>query len=187
MVIDNVNEIAEAVNKYPSSFFVALIALANGAGRVTAGLASDKITSFSHLELLSAAAAAMGVAQSAFAVGSETLLYPSLLAVGYLFGCTVSLMAVNIADIFGSKYVATNFGAVDSAPIFGSYLFVTAIVAIFYKTNYVDDEGNEICLGASCFRIPFIINACCCFGVALLIAYMHIKTPLDDVNTGGGH
>lgn len=29
------------------------------------------------------------------------------------------MIAVNVADIFGSRHVATNFGAVDSAPIFG--------------------------------------------------------------------
>jgi MFS family permease len=186
MVIDNVNEIAEAVNKYPSSFFVALIALANGAGRLAAGVSSDKLGEYaSHLEMLSFSAAAMGLAQASFAIGSETLLYPSLLAVGFLFGCTVSLMAVNVADLFGSRFVATNFGAIDSAPIFGSYLFVTALISLFYNTNTVDSEGNESCVGSKCFRVPFIINSACCFAVALLMAFMHIKTPMSDVATGG--
>jgi hypothetical protein len=54
-------------------------------------------------------------------------LYLCLLLVGFLFGCSVSLLAVNVADIFGPRYIATNFGAVDSAPIFGSYIFVPGL------------------------------------------------------------
>ena len=88
MVIDNINAIAEAVGRHPSDFFVALVSLANGAGRVSAGFASDRLSAYlSKLQLLSVVATLMGFAQAMFALGSSYLLYPSLLLVGYLFGC----------------------------------------------------------------------------------------------------
>lgn len=59
--------------------------------------------------------------------------YTNSIVIGMLFGGIVALVAVNVADIFGTKYVATNFGAMDSSPILGSYCFSTIIVAIFYK------------------------------------------------------
>ena len=87
MVIDNINAICDAVGKHPSDFYVSLVSLANGAGRVSAGFASDLLSRyFSKLELFGIVAAVMGIAQSMFAVGSPELLYPSLLLVGFLFG-----------------------------------------------------------------------------------------------------
>eukprot|EP01035_Chromulina_nebulosa_P026299 gene26299-34405_t len=121
MIIYNINAITESFSIYPSSFFVALISLANGLGRVLTGLSSDSL--MKHLSLL----------------------YVSLLLTGFLFGSIVAIIAVNIADIFGSKYIATNFGAIDSAPIFGSYIYATFLVSIFYQPNVFDDEGTSTC------------------------------------------
>ena len=181
MVIDNINAIAEAVGRHPSDFFVTLVSLANGAGRVSAGYASDRLSAYlSKLQFLSSVAAFMCLAQGMFALGNTELLYPSLLLVGYLFGCSVSLLAVNVADIFGPRFVATNFGAVDSAPIFGSYIFVTGIVALFYRTNTSYGNGVETCVGSDCFRIPFVVNSSCCFLVAILLLFMHTHTPMHN-------
>ena len=103
----------------------------------------------------------------------------------------MSLVAINVADIFGPRYVATNFGAVDSAPIFGSYLFVTGVVAMTFHTNTIDEvTGTASCIGEQCFRKAFTVNAICCFCIAFLIAFMHIYTPMDRVlrgTRGGGH
>jgi hypothetical protein len=182
MVIDNINAIADAVGRHPSDFYVSLVSLANGAGRVSAGFACDLLSKyFSRLQLFAAVAILMGIAQSMFAVGSPALLYPSLLLVGYLFGCSVSLVAINTADIFGPRFIATNFGAVDSAPIFGSYVFVTGVVALFFHTNAVDEWGRATCVGPQCFRTAFTVNTCCCLAVACCLAYMHIYTPMERV------
>jgi len=43
-------------------------------------------------------------------MGSVASLSVCLLLVGYLFGCTTALVAVNVADIFGEKFIATNYG-----------------------------------------------------------------------------
>ena len=172
MVIDNINAIAEAVGKYPSTFFVSIVALANGAGRVFTGVISDKLAKngVTKLQVFSIACFTMATTQFLFSIGSSFLMYPCLVITGFLFGSSVSLMAVNVADIFGSRYVATNFGMIDSAPIFGSYFFVTYIVATFYQTNTVDDGGGDSCVGASCFREPFLINASFCI-VATIICF----------------
>ena len=181
MVIDNINVISEALGKQPNDYFVTLLSLANGAGRVTAGYTSDLISKyFSKLQFLSTIAALMGITNILFAIGSPEYLNLSLLFVGYLFGCTVSLLAVIVADTFGPKYISTNFGAIDSAPILGSYVFVTGIVTLFYETNTVNDLGERSCIGASCFREPFLINSFCCFSVAFILYQMHLTTPMGN-------
>jgi MFS family permease len=185
MVIYNVYSIAESVDKVPTSFFVTLIALANALGRVVAGWISDYSAdawSVSKLMLLSLVVFLMGLVQFILSFGFASFLFPGLLLVGFLFGCAVSLTAINVADIFGEKYIATNFGFVDAAPIFGSYIYATWLVTSFYSENAIittDDYGTETgtCSGADCFRYPFLINAGSCL-VAFSIVWMLDKyTP----------
>eukprot|EP01034_Spumella_vulgaris_P022069 gene22069-28164_t len=179
MVIYNVNVIAQAVDKSPSSFFVTLISLANGLGRVSAGLTSDYIITFaktSKLQLLGVVVGLMSVTQLLLSLGSPWLIFPCFLSVGFLFGCNVSLMAVNVADIFGEKYIATNFGLIDTSPIFGSYVFATFSIALFYHENTTVD-GEDTCVGASCFRTCFLINAGATAVAALAIYVLHARTP----------
>ena len=174
MVIYNINAIASSVGKNPSTFFVTLVALANGMGRVLAGFISDRASKFvSKLELFSIVILCMAITQALHSIGSPTLLYPCLLSVGFLFGCTVSLMAINIADIFGGLHIATIFGLIDSAAISGTVVFAAGIVYLFYKESDGDDDyaSNE-CFNTNCFRVPFIINASCClimFGLCLFV------------------
>jgi hypothetical protein len=179
MVIYNVNAIAQAVNKSPSSFFVTLISLANGMGRVSAGLISDHIIRYAHmskLQLLGLVVGLMSVSQLLLSFGSPWLIFPCFLSVGFLFGCNVSLMAVNVADIFGEKYIATNFGLIDTSPILGSYVFATFSIALFYQDN-TTVNGEASCLGPSCFRTSFLLNATSTAIAALMVYFLHVKTP----------
>ena len=189
MVIYNINAIAESVGKYPSTFFVTLVSLANGMGRVLAGFMSDIALAYvSKLELLSIVILIMAATQALHSIGSPTLLYPCLLTVGFLFGCTVSLMAINVADIFGSLHIATNFGAIDSAPILGTVIFAAGIVYIFYKDDASDDDAAEnACYVHNCFRIPFLINSVACLCVFGLCMLVHSRTKQRKREEDGGH
>lgn len=179
MVIYNVDAIAEAVDKEPSSFFVTLISLTNGLGRVFAGWMSDRlsITGLSKLQLLSVVVLSMAVVQLLLSFGWTAFLFPGFLLVGFLFGCNVSLTAINVADIFGEKFIATNFGFVDTSPIIGSYVYATMLVTIFYYNNATIDSTEPTCLGADCFRYPFLINAVSCILGGSLVLFLHYKTP----------
>ena len=186
MVIDNINAIAESIGEYPSNFFVTLVSLANGIGRFVTGILSDKVASFvSKTTLLWIFCLLMCLAQFLFSFGSTTLLYPCLLSVGFIFGSCVSLTAVIMADIFGSRFIATNFGLIDSAPIIGSYIFVSAIVALFYSDNTVDDQGGLSCVGVGCFRYSFLTNALSCLIATALIFNLDRNTKIDNTNSGG--
>lgn len=181
MVIDNINAIAESIGEHPSTFFVTLVSLANGIGRFATGILSDKVSSFiSKTTLLSIYCLLMCLAQFLFSFGSTTLLYPCLLSVGFIFGSCVSLTAVTVADIFGGKYIATNFGLIDSAPIIGSYVFVSGVVAIFYSENTVDDQGELSCVGINCFRYSFLINSISCLIATALIYNLDRNTKIES-------
>jgi hypothetical protein len=181
MVIYNVYSITEAVDKEPTSFFVTMISLTNGLGRVFAGWMSDRSSDYfgiSKLILLSVVVFCMSIVQFILSFGYVEFLFPGLLLVGFLFGSTVSLTAINVADIFGEKFIATNFGFVDTSPIFGSYLYATIIVALFYNNNAtVTSSGESTCYGADCFRYPFLINAGSCLFGSIICLVLHLTTP----------
>lgn len=185
MVIDNINAIAESIGEHPSSFFITLVSLANGIGRFATGILSDKVASvMSKTMLLSIYCLLMCLAQLLFSFGSSTLLYPCLLSVGFIFGSCVSLVAITVADVFGSRYIATNFGLIDSAPITGSFIFVSGVVAIFYSDNTFDDQGGSSCVGVDCFRYSFLTNAIACLFATVLIYNLDRNTKLENVSSG---
>lgn len=188
MVIDNINAIAEAVGTTPSAFFVTLVSLANGLGRILAGTGSDYFAHrISKLKLMAIVALLMTIAQGLFALGNAVLLYPCLLLTGFVFGCTVALMAINIAEIFGISHIATIFGAIETANILGSYVFVTGVVSLFYEENVVDDAGDWSCLGATCFRYSFMINCISCIFITTGLFYMDYHTKISPAALLAGH
>lgn len=178
MVIYNVNAVANAAGERPSPFFVSLISLANGVGRLVAGICSDFVlrnTICSRLHLLGLVAALMSVAHIVLSTGHHAVLLPAFLAVGFLFGCTVSLVAVIVADLFGSKYIATNFGFVDTSPIVGSFIFATLVVNGSYEYNTVDEQGVQSCVGVGCFQMAFAVNATVCAAAAMLSMFLNAR------------
>lgn len=170
-----------------SGFFVTLLALANATGRVTVGLVSDACAhTLSRFQIQACVCLAMAVAQAALTLGESWLLYPCLLLVGVSFGATFSNVAAMVTDLYGSKHIGANYGFIDIAPIAGSYLFATGLIALFYPGDltdsdddeYDDDDDDGECVGAHCFRTICLVNAASCLGAALASLFLHAHTPM---------
>jgi hypothetical protein len=182
LVINNVQAIAQAVKQQPSAFFVTVLSIANASGRMLVGIVADiYVNQISRLQVISAVCVLMAATQLLLSFGLPEALYPSLLVVGVMFGAIFSSMAAAAADIFGAKYVGSNYGYIDLAPALGSYIFSAGTVALFYPSPH-DKRGlhtNMECVGAHCFRYAFWVTCCCCLLCAGLASYMHILTPID--------
>jgi hypothetical protein len=188
LVINNIQAIAQALHQEASPLFVTVLSLANACGRLCVGLLADYFqASLSRLQLLSFIALAMAVAQYLLSLGSLTLLYPCLLIVGFMFGAGFSNVAAVTSDIFGSKFIGSNYGFIDLAPALGSYLFSTALIALFYvpspssssgTSGETSGQGTGMCYGSSCFRTPFLITAVSCLLSAVVALGMHSYTKI---------
>ena len=185
MVIYNVIAIGTAVGLTPSAYFISLTALSNGFGRVVAGLVADHIGKYipllpiTPLHLLAVVAANMAIIQGILSLGIQATILPGLLIVSFYYGCTASLISVNITDIFGPNYVATNLGFIETSPILGSFIFASLVVNGFYSDNTIDNEGNLICQGKNCFEMAFIISSIACSIASVLAIYMsYMKNPI---------
>lgn len=196
LVINNIQAVAGAVDKQPSSFFVTIISLANAGGRVLIGLVADASSEvLSRFQLLALISLLMAVTQFLLSFGSPLLLYPCLLMTGAMFGATFSNTAAITSDVFGSMYVGSNYGFIDLAPAIGSYVFSAGLVALYYPENNntaqddINDNDNDndndnnsnvdhFCKGAYCFRGAFIVTSCACLFTALLSYFLHLTTPM---------
>jgi OFA family oxalate/formate antiporter-like MFS transporter len=111
MLFGQVSLIAQDVVNVSPQFaagIVGLLAIANTAGRLCWGWISDILGRFPviFIQLIILAAAMLGLTQatSHFAFASMVML------VGLCYGGFLAIMAPLLADLFGSKYLAVNFG-----------------------------------------------------------------------------
>lgn len=186
LVINNIQAVAQAVKEDPSPFFVTVLSLANACGRVCIGLLADH-SPYSRFQLQIVICLLMALAQFVLSLASPIALYPCLLTVGIMFGCTFSNVSASIADVFGSKHIGANYGYIDLAPIFGSYIFSVGLIAAFYPKGNCDDDGDDDdadCVGAHCFRYSFYVTTTACLIAAALSYLLHIYTPMNKHKLG---
>ena len=81
--------------------------------------------------------------------------------------------------------MGANYGFIDIAPIAGSYVFATGLIALFYPGDLsegddddADDDDGAECVGAHCFRTIFWTTSASCLVAAGLSFYLHAKTPI---------
>lgn len=114
------------IDKMSSAFFLSIIAIFNGFGRVMMGAFSDKI---GRLRILAVASFVLA-AVSFFMIraGSNVSGYYVLCALfGLAFGSCMVLYPATAADLFGTKHLGTNYGLLFSsygvAGLLGPYVF----------------------------------------------------------------
>lgn len=184
-VINNVVAVAATVGQNASSFFVVILSLANGIGRMSIGVVADRMARrLSRIQLLSITALLMAGAQFLLALNTQELLYPCLFFVGLTFGAAFSNVSAIAADLFGAQHIGSNYGFIDLSPTIGSYAFATGLIAIFYPKNNGDDDGDDdddeaSCEGAHCLQGAFFVTTAACIVAAVVGLTLHVKTPIN--------
>ena len=182
-VINNVIAVAATVGQSASSFFVVVLSLANSVGRMLIGIVADKLAGrVSRIKLLAITALLMAGAQFLLALTVEELLYPCLFFVGLNFGAAFSNVSAICGDLFGAKYVGSNYGFVDLSPTIGSYVFATGLIALFYpedNDSNDDDDDDSSCKGAHCLQDAFFVTTVACVIAAFMGFFLDAKTPIS--------
>jgi MFS family permease len=93
--------------------FVALLATFNAAGRVVAGIISDKIGRVVTIAMVCIAQASMMFFFSGFS--TVTAFVVGSAAVGFSYGATLSLFPATVADEWGTKNLGLNYGILFTA------------------------------------------------------------------------
>ncbi|MDO8879452.1 MAG: OFA family MFS transporter [Coriobacteriia bacterium] len=147
---------------------VAVLAVGNAAGRVVAGIASDRIgevkTMFAVFVLQ---AVMMGLL---FVAGTPALLVPVAALVGFGYGANLSLFPSTTAGYFGTRHLGVNYGLVFTAwgvgGVFGS---MTA-------GSILDSTGS--------YALAYGVAATLCLAAAGLTFVTKPPTPGEVIGSG---
>ncbi|CAL0320821.1 unnamed protein product [Lupinus luteus] len=197
--IDNLGQIGTSLG-YPKtsiSTFVSLVSIWNYLGRVFSGFVSEHILTkykFPRTVMLTLTLLLSCVGHILIAFDVPNGLYAASVIIGFCFGAQWSLVFAIISELFGLKYYATlyNFGGVAS-PI-GLYVLNVRVTGHLYDkeamrqlvaSGFKRKVGQELnCVGASCFKLSFIIiTAVTIFGaiVSLILVARTIKFYKGDI------
>jgi hypothetical protein len=170
--IDNLGQIGTSLG-YPKksiSTFVSLVSIWNYLGRVFSGFVSEHVLTkykFPRPLMLTLTLFLSCVGHLLIAFDVQNGLYFASIIIGFCFGAQWPLVFAIISELFGLKYYSTlyNFGGVAS-PI-GLYFLNVMVTGHLYDKEakkQLDAKGvqrqlNEElnCVGASCYKLSFII------------------------------
>ena len=154
--------IAEARDLQGAVYGVMAIALFNSIGRLFWGTVSDKIGRFNTLTILLVASGGLSLLVNIMPGYS---VYVVIALIGFCFGGILSNFPALTSDLFGSKYMAGNYGFVLLG--FGGGAIAATQVAGHFA-NIADQYGIERMFPA------FVIAACCAGAGAVLIFVLRL-------------
>ena len=138
---------------------VVVISLFNSLGRLVWGAVSDKIGRMNTLILLLVGTAGLSLLVNP--TGGYWL-YVLIACIGFLYGGFLSNFPSLTADLFGPKYMATNYGLVLVG--FGAGAVLASQIGGYYKN--IADVGKDIGLMSPAF---IIASVCAGAGIVLMI------------------
>ncbi|KAK7343382.1 hypothetical protein VNO77_12073 [Canavalia gladiata] len=197
--IDNLGQIGASLGyqKASISTFVSLVSIWGYLGRVFSGFVSEHVLTkykfprplmLTLILLLSCAGHLMIV----FNVPNG--LYVASVIIGFCFGAQWPLVFAIISELFGLKYYSTLYTFGGAASPIGLYLLNVMVTGHLYdkeaerqltETGIPRKIGQELtCVGASCFKLSFIIiTAATFFGVivSLILVARTVKFYKGDI------
>ncbi|CAL0316442.1 unnamed protein product [Lupinus luteus] len=189
--IDNLGQIGTSLG-YPKksiSTFVSLVSIWNYLGRVFSGFVSEHCLTkykFPRTLMLTLTLLFSCVGHLLIAFDVTNGLYAASVIIGFCFGAQWPLVFAIISELFGLKYYATlyNFGGVAS-PI-GLYILNVRVTGHLYDkeanrqliaSGVLRKVGQELnCVGASCFKLSFIIITTATFIGAIISLVLVART-----------
>lgn len=113
---------------------VLVISICNSFGRLFWGLVSDKLGRKKTIIVLLAGTACLSLFVN---LTTGYFIYILIGLIGFLYGGFLSVFPSFTADLFGSKYMATNYGMVMVG--FGLGAIISSYIAGYFKNKAVDD------------------------------------------------
>ena len=142
---------------------VLLIAIFNSVGRLTWGIVSDKIGRQNTIFILLIGSAVLSLFVN---LASGYLIFVLIGLIGFFYGGLLSNFPALTAELFGTKYMSTNYGFVLLG--FGAGAIISSQIAGYYKNV----AGDNIDLMFPAF---IIASACAVVGIVLMLLLRKIS------------
>jgi len=148
-----------------ATFGVLAIAMSNSLGRLFWGMVSDRLGRINTLIVLLIIAAVLSLLVN---VANGYWIYVLIALIGFSYGGFLSNFPSLTADLFGSKYMATNYGFVLLG--FGAGAVISSQIAGYYKNIAANSNDIDLMFPA------FVIASCCAVaGIMMMLILRKIK------------
>ena len=142
---------------------VLAISMFNSMGRLVWGLVSDRIGRINTIFILLFGSACMSLFVNSV---NGYLIYVLIALIGFFYGGLMSTFPSLTADVFGAKYLATNYGVVLLG--FGVGAIVSSQIAGHYKNVASEDIS---------LMFPAFVIASCCASAGIIMMFALKKMP----------
>ena len=155
--------------------------ISGAAGRFLAGAVSDILGAYvsrAFFFAIAVEAMVLSLLCTILPFPSIFFLYVGILAVGFVYGSLFSLCPSLVGDIFGVRYLGSNWGVVTSAPALGSLLFNTLAGAGYDYFAERDRSGELTCGGWKCYGYVYLLSALLCQIAMIAAILLSIKESM---------
>ncbi|KAM7258134.1 hypothetical protein ACFE04_013875 [Oxalis oulophora] len=176
-VMNNMGQIGLALGYIDVSIFVSLLSIWGFFGRIISGTVSEyfiKKAGTPRPVWNAASQILMAVGYILLAMAVPGSLYIGSIIIGVCYGVRLAITVPTASELFGLKYYGLIYNILVLNLPLGSFLFSGLLAGFLYDAEATPvPGGGNVCYGAHCFRLVFIIMAGACvvgFGLDLLLA-----------------
>ncbi|ETO10390.1 hypothetical protein RFI_26988 [Reticulomyxa filosa] len=145
----------------------------NFSGRLCAGRLKDK---YQRIASLMAIGALMCVLHGSICfIHNPYILLFNAMTIGSCFGWLFGTIVVISCELWGNRYIAGNYAALDFSPSLGSVIFATLTAGELYayqQNRQAHPNDDNYCYGVQCFRYCFAI---CSFSSTFKVDNSYVK------------
>ncbi|KAH7425568.1 hypothetical protein KP509_11G060500 [Ceratopteris richardii] len=185
--IDNMGQLSESQGYANSNVFVSMLSIWNFLGRLLGGYASELLARGYALPrswALAVSLLLMTIGNVLFAMAWPGTLYVGTLLVGIGYGSHWGIIPPILSEIFGLKNFGMFYNFYIMASPIGSIFFSGFLAGYLYDIEAAKQQAGTLnlnstdltCLGASCFRLTFLIMTGVCIVGIVLTVVVSIRT-----------
>ncbi|CAL5227480.1 g10457 [Coccomyxa viridis] len=161
-LLNNLAQMVEALQGAGStSVFVSVFSITNCLGRLCAGFLPDRMLRTQDMpRTVSLVVLAVLTLTACFLNAFAQIEWFATAAgvTGFAFGGCQGIVPALASEIFGLKYLATNYSLLQLGPALCSYVQATFLAGTLYEKARQRHGDHTTCKGTDCFQLVFLIN-----------------------------
>ncbi|XP_021731762.1 protein NUCLEAR FUSION DEFECTIVE 4-like [Chenopodium quinoa] len=188
-VLNNLAQIGYAQEEHDTTVLLSLFSICNFVGRLGGGAVSEY---FVRLHLIprtvwmTVTQLIMVVAFLFYAYALTGTLLVATASLGICYGVQTAIMIPTASELFGLKHFGVIYNFIQFGNPIGALLFSGMLAGHVYDAE-ANKQGVSICIGASCFKLTFLVLAGLCGLGSLLSIILTLRIrPVYQMLYAGG-
>ncbi|KAI9117317.1 hypothetical protein K1719_011483 [Acacia pycnantha] len=170
-VVNNLAQIGIAQGVENTTILLSTFSFCNFVGRLGGGIVSEhfvRTKTIPRTVWMTCTQIIMIISYLLFAYAVRGTLYPAIAFLGICYGVQFSVMIPTVSELFGLKHFGLLYNFMSLGNPLGAFLFSALLAGHVYDaeaakqhglSHLVHDSITKACVGASCFKLTFLVLA----------------------------